>query len=64
MVWFDGVSVVVGPLVAYYGFARLLYDFGAKPNIERIQDNIMNDRSPLDGVYNPTTGMYDRPMSW
>ena len=57
-------SVVVGPLVAYYGFARLLYDFGAKPNIERIQDNIMNDRSPLDGVYNPTTGMYDRPMSW
>ncbi|MFV0269473.1 MAG: RHS repeat domain-containing protein, partial [Draconibacterium sp.] len=53
-------SASLSSFVALYGAGRLLYDFVGVPNINQIQNNIENNKFPLDGVYNPTTGMYDR----
>lgn len=57
-------SAALGPFVAVYGAAKLTYDFVAVPNINQIQNNIMNNSYPLEGVYNPATGMYDRAFGW
>jgi hypothetical protein len=43
---------------------RLTYYFVAVPNINQIQKNINNNKYPLDGVYNPATGMFDRAIGW
>lgn len=57
-------SQSLGGFVGIYGFGRLPYDFVGKPNVEKIQNNITNNKYPLDGLYNPTTGMYDRSFGW
>jgi hypothetical protein len=57
-------SASLGQFVAVYGAARLMYDFVAVPNMNQIQDNIMNNKNPLEGVYNPTTGMFERTYGW
>ena len=40
-----------------------LYSGVAKPNVEQIQKNILNNKNPLDGTINPTTGEYYIPGS-
>jgi hypothetical protein len=48
-------SAAIGPFVALYGGGRLLYDASAGER-QQIQDNIMNNRNPIENVYNPTLG--------
>ncbi|MDB4582941.1 FG-GAP-like repeat-containing protein [Draconibacterium sp.] len=55
-------STALSQFVAIYGFARLQYDFVFVPNRDKYIDNVMNNKYPLDGVYNPTTGMYDHAI--
>ena len=52
-------SLLYWEIGAIYTFGSIYSDFVVMPNILQVQKNIMEEKSPLNGVYNPQTGMYD-----
>ncbi len=53
--WTDAVFTGFGWVPVYGDFTALLYS-GAKDQIQTIQDNVNNNRNPLQGTYVPGTG--------
>ncbi len=56
---FGIASYFLWEIGAAYTSSFIYYDCVVKPNIEQIQDNIINGVPPTRNVYNPQTGMYD-----